>query len=152
MFICAKKTGFFQAAFFLSYLNELPLFRFAVIFLVRNEAICFSTFFHTFKNFYSPSCWTFCGFRLCVCRKLISVLFTQVYQPRISFFFFSVEILSNWQSLFSSISTFRNWKPRTKHGRSSAIMAGRGENINFCVWQRVTYNARVTKAASFMEI
>ena len=52
------KTRFFKVScfFFFFYLNELPLVQFAVIFLVRNEVICFSTFFHTFKNFYSPSC------------------------------------------------------------------------------------------------
>ena len=137
--ICAKKTGFFQVALFFSYLNELPLFQFAVISLVRDEVICFSTFFRTFENFYSPSCWTLCCFRLCVCQKLISVLFIQVYKPRIVYL---VEILSNWQSLFSPFSTFRNWKPRSKHGRSSAIMVDR-QNINFCVWQRVWRSLRV---------
>ena len=47
---------FFLSGFPFSYLNELQLFQFAVISLVLNEVICFSTFFHTFKNFYSPSC------------------------------------------------------------------------------------------------
>ena len=51
MFICAKKTGFFEVALFFSYLKELQLFQFAVISLVRDEVICFSTFLHTFKNF-----------------------------------------------------------------------------------------------------
>ena len=133
------KTVFFSSCpIFFPYLNELPLFQFAVISLVRNGVICFSTFFHTFKNFYSPSCWTFCGFCLFVCQKLIFVLFTQVYKTRLVFL---VEILSNSQSLFSSFSTFRNWKPRSKHGRSSAIMADR-QNINFCVWQRVWRSLR----------
>ena len=116
VFIYAKKNCFFFQLpyFFFPYLNELPLFQFAVISLVRNGVICFSTFFHTFKNFYSPSFWTFCGFRLFVCQKFISVLFTQEYKTRIVFL---VEILSNWQSLFSSFSTFRNGKPRSKHRR-----------------------------------
>ena len=128
-----------SCSIFFSYVNELPLFQFSVISFVLNEVICFSTFFHTFKNCYSPDCWTFRSFRLCVCQKLISVLFTQD-KPSIVFFF-SVEILSNWQSIFSSFSTFKNWKPRSKHRRSSAIMADR-RNINFCVWQRVWRSLR----------
>ena len=48
---------FFKLLYFFSYLNELPLFQFAVMSLVRNEVICFVffKFFHTFKNFYSLS-------------------------------------------------------------------------------------------------
>ena len=46
---------FFKLLYFFSYLNELPLFQFAVMSLVRDEVICFSTFFHTFKNFYGLS-------------------------------------------------------------------------------------------------
>ena len=114
LFMLQKNCFFSSCPIFFPYLNELPLFQFAVISLVRNGVICFSAFFRTFKNFYRPSCWTFCGLRLFVCQKLISVSFTQEYKTRIVFL---VEILSNWQSLFSSFSTFRNWKPRSKHGR-----------------------------------
>ena len=32
---------FFKLLYFFSYLNELPLFQFAVMSLVRNEVICF---------------------------------------------------------------------------------------------------------------
>ena len=54
VYLCQKTEG--QVAFFFSYLNELPLFQFAVISLGRDEVTCFSTFFHTFKSFYSQSC------------------------------------------------------------------------------------------------
>ena len=76
VFIC-----FFEWLSF-SYLNKLPLFQFAAISLVRNEVICFSTFFHTLQ----PKLLNFCGFRLCVSQKLKSVLFAQVHKPPILFF------------------------------------------------------------------
>ena len=126
---------FFSSGFSFSYLNELPLFQFAVISLVRNEVICFSTFFHTFKNFYSPSCWTFVA---SASASAESWYLSSSFGCTNLAFFFSVEILSNWQSIFSSFSTFRDWNPRSKHGRSSATMAERRKHKFLCLAESVT--------------
>ena len=126
---------FFSSGFSFSYLNELPLFQFAVISLVRNEVICFSTFFHTFKNFYSPSCWTFVASASASAK---SWYLSSSFGCTNLAFFFSVEILSNWQSIFSSFSTFRDWNPRSKHGRSSATMAERRKHKFLCLAESVT--------------
>ena len=105
MFICAKKTGFFSSCFVLSYLNELPLFQFAVISLIRNEVICFSTFFHTFKNFYSPTCWTFVAFASASVKSWF--LSCSLRCTNLAFFF-SVEIISNRQSNLVASFVTRN--------------------------------------------
>ena len=124
-----------SCSIFFSYVNELPLFQFSVISFVLNEVICFSTFI-PLKTFIAQVVELFVAFAYASAK---SWFLSCSLRTNLALFFFSVEILSNWQSIFSSFSTFKNWKPSSKHlRRSSAIMADRRKYKFLCLAESVT--------------